>query len=206
MKNNAFTITVHMPDGDPESLQLITTMNWAGMGIRFTRKHWETLKERDELQRGGVYILHGHHKGEPESKIYVGQSHNLSVRISEHCKSHASFWNVGLAFVLNTANSGELDRTKLLWLEHKVIEMASGMGQGIVKNVRKEREPHLDQATKNECHEFFLEMKRIIRMHVFSVSLAVMTETVSQVEAEAVEREADQDDWLDSTFSTILGN
>ena len=88
-----FTIRIFVPDGDPESIRLIDRMNWTGLGVAFPRIKWSEVRQRQELQRTGIYILRGY-KDEDDDlpTIYIGQADFLRSRIENHVQNK-DFWN-----------------------------------------------------------------------------------------------------------------
>lgn len=75
-----FTIRIFVPDGDPDSVQIVDRMNWTGLGIAFPREKWPSIKHRLEFSKTGVYILVGYQDDELPT-IYVGQGDGIGNRI-----------------------------------------------------------------------------------------------------------------------------
>ena len=88
-----FTIRIFVPDGDPESVQVIDKLNWTGVGIAFPRRKWPNVKSRQEFNSMGIYLLCGFKEvdddlGENDlPTIYIGQADVLQTRIDAHYKN-----------------------------------------------------------------------------------------------------------------------
>lgn len=67
-----YTIRLFIPEGDPSSFKIIDKMNWTGIGLEISRDAWSKHKNREELDRAGVYILIGYEEGEDLPTVYIG--------------------------------------------------------------------------------------------------------------------------------------
>lgn len=162
-----FTIKIFVPDGDPESVRIISHMNWTGCGIAFPRDKWQDIKGRPELGTPGVYILSGHASDETLlSKdedllptIYVGQGDSVNTRIDSHYQSK-DFWDWGVAFV--STGSDSLNRAHITWLEYALIDRAVSAKRCCLDNGNTPREPNLDQGAKADTQKFLKEILQIL--------------------------------------------
>ena len=91
-----FTVSVFVPTGDPEELREIQKAGWNGRGLIFPRTQLAELKQREELQNVGVYILRGPGPGRLPI-AYIGESAKLLSRLESHLQSK-SFWQYGVVF------------------------------------------------------------------------------------------------------------
>ena len=105
-----FTIRIFVPDGDPESVQVVDKLNWTGVGIAFPRRKWPDVKSRQEFSSMGIYLLCGYGTsfkevdddlGEDDlPTIYIGQADVLQSRIDAHYKNK-DFWDRCTTFTTN---------------------------------------------------------------------------------------------------------
>ena len=80
-----FTIKLFVPDGDPESVRIISHMNWTGSGIAFPRDKWQSIRTRSEFLSTGVYLLVGNTSDEDNlPTLYIGQGDGVKERIDSH--------------------------------------------------------------------------------------------------------------------------
>ena len=87
----AFSLSVFMPQGEPQGLRLVTKTNWTGVGVFFPRTCLNPARERAELGRTGVYVL-WNDDDQLRPSVYVGQSEDVSRRIKEHFDDEAMDW------------------------------------------------------------------------------------------------------------------
>ena len=69
------SITVFLPDGNPDGVRLIYKSNWTGIGLALTRSRYADARlVREELRRPGVYVLVGPAEDPShDARIYVGE-------------------------------------------------------------------------------------------------------------------------------------
>lgn len=105
---NPFTIRIFVPEGDPEGVRIIDRLTSTGVFLVFSRKHWEKVRNRQELNQSGVYILSGYASPEHElPTIYIGQADVVRNRVEQHLKNK-DFWDRGVVFTsvnMNTAHT-----------------------------------------------------------------------------------------------------
>jgi hypothetical protein len=80
------SITVFLPDGNPDGARLVYKSHWTGIAVTAPRSRYADVRaDRDELRRPGVYVLLGP-AGDPayEARIYVGEGEDPRVRIDSH--------------------------------------------------------------------------------------------------------------------------
>jgi hypothetical protein len=99
----AFTITILLPDGRPDSLKVIEKSNWNGRGIDFARADWTKVRARQDFDRPGVYVLKGS-TDDGGMAIYVGEAEDLRDRINNHY-ANIDFWARAVAFVTKMRTS-----------------------------------------------------------------------------------------------------
>ena len=96
----------------------------SGIIFRIPRKDLNVSKDRDELNRDGVYFLLGEEDG--REKIYIGQAGSrkngkgILERLNEHDR-RKNFWTEAIVF---TTTDNSFDPTELNWLENKFCNMA----------------------------------------------------------------------------------
>ena len=83
MMTDPFTIRIFIPNGNPDQILLVDRLNWTGLGIKFSRLHWEEVSKRPEFSKPGVYILFEDRESELP-RLYIGLAENLHTRINQH--------------------------------------------------------------------------------------------------------------------------
>ncbi len=166
-----FTIRIFVPQGNPEGLRIFDKMNWTGKGLIFPREEWDNIKNRNEFNQMGVYILYGYGdnqsiENDDKPTLYIGQSDEIRKRIASHYEQK-DFWDKCLVFV--STNRG-LNRAHITWLEYALINKAKKSDRSILDNSVEPNEPSLTEADKADIESFLLEINQILPLagiHVF---------------------------------------
>ena len=163
-----FSIRIFVPDGDPESIQLVDKLNWTGIGIAFPRRKWSDVKSRQEFSSMGIYMLCGYGASlkeidddlidEDRPTIYIGQADVLQSRIDTHYKNK-DFWDRCVIF---TTTNNILNRAHVNWIEYALIEKAKTSGRCYLDNDVSPKEPRLTEAEKADTKAFLKEILQIL--------------------------------------------
>ncbi|MFO1389123.1 GIY-YIG nuclease family protein [Cellvibrio sp.] len=156
--NKPYTIRMFIPNGNPSSLKIIDKMNWTGVGLEISRPSWNEYRNREELNRAGVYILVGYQEGDDLPTLYIGQGDGIRNRIDSHEKNKP-FWDKALIFV--SSNHG-LNRAHITWLEWALITKAQLANRCKIDNSVTPSEPVLSQSEKADTLEFLHEILSIL--------------------------------------------
>ena len=155
-----FTIKFFVPDGDPESVRIISHMNWTGSGIAFPRNKWQSVKMRPEFSGTGVYILIGHTSDDDDlPTIYIGQGDGVKGRIDSHFQNK-EFWDWGIAFVATGGDT--LNRAHITWLEYALVDRALLASRCHLDNGNTPQEPKLSESEKADTRKFLKEVLQIL--------------------------------------------
>jgi hypothetical protein len=154
-----FTIRIFVSDGDPEGIRIIDRMNWTGTGIVFPRAKWEDVKQRNEMNKTGIYILVGYQENDSDlPRIYIGQADGIRNRMESHFKNK-EFWDWAVCFV---SNSSGLNRAHVTWLEYELIQRAKRIRRCHLDNSNEPQEPSLSEAEKADIQGFLNEILQIL--------------------------------------------
>ena len=149
-----YTIKMFVPGGNPEQLKIIDKMNWTGVGLDMSRSAWATVRNRQEFDRAGVYVLIGSDESSELPKVYIGQGDCIRDRIDSHAKNKI-FWSRAIAF---TSSGSGLNRAHATWLESLLIQRALEARQCNLENLATPREPYLSESERSDIDEFYIEM------------------------------------------------
>ncbi len=159
MDNDPFTIRIFVVEGDPEGIRLVDRMNWTGVGVVFPRERWQTVRNRAELARTGVYILVGYKEGDDDlPMLYIGEGDSVKDRIESHAQTK-EFWENGYAFT--TSNNG-LNKAHVRWLERELIQQAKKAGRSKLDNGTAPAEPPLSEAERADSRAFLREILQVL--------------------------------------------
>lgn len=175
MKPSAYTISILIPDGDPEGVRIITRFDWTGTGTVFQRPTWHQTKNRPEFERPGVYILVGPDEQLPDlQRVYIGEGDAIKERIDEHVQKK-DFWTWGVAF---TSNAGNLNKAHVKWLESALVQRAREVGRCVLDNGNTPQKPALSEHDEADVHGFLQEILRTLplaELRVFEKPKTIVT-------------------------------
>lgn len=104
-RSQGFWARVEFPDGSPNGLRIATKGYWTARIVGFPKSLLDHLKNHEDLQKPGVYVLRGRTESDPRLQIYVGRAEPRSVheRLVEHDRSpKKAFWEETVAIVSAT--------------------------------------------------------------------------------------------------------
>ena len=118
------TISLFLMDDTADGRLKCKIHSRSGVIFKIPRKDLNVSKDRDELNRDGVYFLLGEEDG--REKIYIGQASSrkngkgILERLSEHDR-RKTFWTEAIVF---TTTDNSFGPTEISWLENKFCNMA----------------------------------------------------------------------------------
>jgi hypothetical protein len=154
------TIQLYLVDGAPSGLTIASIHGWTGSVLVGTESTFAQLLARPETDRTGIYILYGQDPENPRlTRAYVGEAVSVKERLPESA-AERTFWNIA---VVITTNDGSLTKGHTLYLEARIIEIATGAGRVTLDNgtnpaIQKWRLPEADMANM----ETFLANVKIV--------------------------------------------
>jgi hypothetical protein len=150
------SITVFLPDGNPEGLRLIFKSHWTGIAVASPRSRYPDVRlVREELRRPGVYVLVGPADDVAyEARIYVGEGEDPQARIDSH---HASkdFWN---RLVLFTSFGQALNKATIRYVEARLLRLAADAGRVELDNGNAPGLPPLSEPDTADAESFLGDM------------------------------------------------
>ena len=174
IQQRPFSITVFVPDGDPDSLRLIEKSNWTGIGVVFNRTNYKQVVIQEEFSKTGVYVLVGSSEGSGLPTIYIGEGDPVKDRLREHY-SKKDFWNWAVFFV---TKDNSLNKAHVQHLESRLLELAHAAKQCKLNNNQKPLTPTLSKSQTADVESFLLDMLSIFPL--LGLSVFEKTETNSR--------------------------
>ena len=173
-----FTISIYVPDGEPDGVRIIDRMNWTGVGVVFPREKWFDVRKRPEMGRTGIYILIGYANPEDElPTLYIGQGDEVRTRIESH-NAQKDFWTWGITF---SANGDGLNRAHVTWLEHALVKAAKDAERCNLANGNSPQEPSMSEAEKADTRAFLKEVLQVlplVGLRAFEKPQAIVEQTI----------------------------
>lgn len=149
-----FSLRIFIPTGDPEGLRIVEKSNWTGLGLVFPRASFGDVRRRPELSRTGVYVLWGPDESSGLPRVYVGQGDVVLQRLEQHLKQK-DFWTHAAVF---TSKDENLNKAHVLYLEARLIALASQAKRAILDNGNAPQLPALSEADRADAEGFLTNM------------------------------------------------
>ena len=154
LQQRPFSITIFVPDGDPDSLRLVEKSNWTGIGVVFNRTNYKQVVNEDEFNKTGVYVLVGSSEGSGLPTVYVGEGDPVRERLNQHY-SKKDFWDWAVFFV---TKDNSLNKAHVQHLEARLLELAHAAKQCKVDNTQKPLPPTLSKSQSADVESFLLDV------------------------------------------------
>jgi hypothetical protein len=77
-----FSLRIFVADGDPDGLRLVERSNWIGKAVIFPRALLPKVREREEFQQTGVYLLIGPRESGDGDQLYIGEGDPVRPRLA----------------------------------------------------------------------------------------------------------------------------
>jgi hypothetical protein len=161
-----FSLRILVADGDPDGLRVVERSNWIGKALMFPRALLPRVKDRDELNQTGVYLLFGPREDGEGDMLYVGEGDPIRPRLEAHY-AKKDFWTRTICFV---AGAGQLNKAHVQFLEAQLIALAAAAKRLPLENANTPAEPSLSEAERADMQVFLqnmLGMLPVLGVHAF---------------------------------------
>ena len=174
LQQRPFSITIFVPDGDPDSLRLVEKSNWTGIGVVFNRTNYKQVVIQEVFNKTGVYVVVGSSEGSGLPTIYIGEGDPVKDRLNQHY-SKKDFWDWAVFFVTkdNSLNKAHVQR-----LESRLLELAHAAKQCKIDNTQKPLAPTLSKSQTADVESFLLDVLSIFPL--LGLGVFEKTETTSK--------------------------
>ena len=155
MKEHAFSIRIHFPDGQADGYRTITIDDWAGEGTICPRSLFPQKKKENVFQKPGVYVLTGDSDETGKTtKVYIGEGAIILDRIHSHY-AKKDFWTKVILFTSKDINKGHIQ-----YLESRLVEYARNSPQCELDNGNMPKLPTLSDTEASRMENFLLKMRQ----------------------------------------------
>ena len=146
------SIRIYLADGSASGIRHAEVVNWTGQAIVCPRTRFVELKEWDESQRPGVYMLAGDDPEGSRPLVYVGEAENVQDRLKTHLKdAKKDFWD---QVVLFTSKDANLTKAHVKYLESRIVELMRQIGRVKLANGNTPPRPSLPRADSDAMEEY----------------------------------------------------
>lgn len=156
----AYVISVLVATGDPDGVRVVEKSNWSGRGVVFARSDLTSAKSFD-LDVPGVYILLGEDPdGAFDEQVYVGQAERIITRLGQHIADPAKdFWTRTVVF---TSKDLALNRADILYLEHRLLELAEAARSVRISNTKRTTAPTVSAMDRAKAEGYLAELLGVL--------------------------------------------
>lgn len=190
-----YSITILLPNGEPNGLRILERPNWTGVGMAFSRTGLDEASEREELSWPGVYILVGDAPDDGSlPMLYIGEGDPVLPRLKSH-NVQKDFWVSAVAFM---AKGTPLNKAHIQYLEYKLIRLAQERRLYRLDNQTTPTQPsisEIDAVAMNEFLKNLLEILPLLGISAFEAPISPVAASETKlylrgkgIQAQAVQR------------------
>jgi len=164
-----FALHIFVADGDPDGLRLVERSNWIGKALMFPRALYPQIRNRNEFQQIGVYLLLGPRIDGDGEMLYIGEGDPVRPRLDDHY-AKKDFWTRAVFFV---AGPEHLNKAHVQYLEAQLVSRAGAAKRMLLENGNRPAEPTLSEADRAFMEVFLnniLGMLPVLSIHAFEHS------------------------------------
>jgi hypothetical protein len=124
--------------------------NWIGKAVIFPRALYPKVRNRDEFNQAGVYLLLGPRTQGEGELLYVGEGDPVRPRLDDHY-AKKDFWTRAVFFV---AGPSQLNKAHIEFLESQLVRLAKAAKRIPLENANMPSEPTLSEADRADMDVF----------------------------------------------------
>lgn len=178
---NGKQVRLFLVDGSVGGLMTAEILNWTGHMLRGRRKDLGRIKNREEAQRTGVYILLG-----PDDTgglaVYIGEGDNVVTRLAQH-DAKKDFWE---DVVIITSKDMNLTKAHVRYLESELIKLAKSIGRVTLLNSNAPSGgAALPEADESDMQYFITQIRILMPVLGFDIFRGRSTQGVTPTDAPA---------------------
>ena len=158
MTSTPKTIQIFLPSGEPHGIRIAEITTRIVQVIEVPRSLLADFLAMEQSGQVGVYFLIGEASEEGGRLVYVGQTGDLSSRLSAH-NQKKDFWDRALVLISRT---NSLTQTHALFLEWHALKQIRDAGRFADENGNSGSKPHTPAPLEAECLEIFETCQTLI--------------------------------------------
>jgi hypothetical protein len=154
------SVRLFLVDGKSTGLITAEIMNWTGHVLTGPRTELPKFLARPEVERTGVYLLHGRDPDNPDDLVlYIGESDRVASRLKGHSQDEGkTFWERTCVI---TSKDQNLTKAHVRYLEARLIGIAKSAARARLTNGTEPPLIVLPEADRSDM-EYFIEQIRLI--------------------------------------------
>jgi hypothetical protein len=152
------SIRVYLADATVTGIRYAELVNWTGHAIACPRNRLSELSNWPEAAKPGVYFLFEGRFGDTKPAAYVGESENVSQRLTTHDRNK-EFWNEVVIF---TSKDENLTKAHIKYLEASLVLLAKQADRYQLENGNTPPESSLPRADRDTMAEFVENIRMVL--------------------------------------------
>lgn len=154
------SVHLFLVDGKSTGLIAAEIMNWTGHVLTGPRTELPKLLARPEVERTGVYLLHGRDPVNPDDLVlYIGEDDKVESRLKVHSRDEGkAFWERTCVI---TSKDHNLTKAHVRYLEARLIGIAKSAARAKLTNGTDPPLIVLPEADRSDM-EYFIEQIRLV--------------------------------------------
>lgn len=158
MPNQARTIQIFLPDGNPRGLRLAEITSRTVQVIQVPRAQLDHAIARPELGNVGVYFLVGDTADGVKPQVYVGEAEDCCNRMKQQHKQK-DFWTIALVAISKTQY---FTKSHVKWLEWHSYEAIGKSGRYALENSSAPARPYVSESMEADLLDNFETLKTLV--------------------------------------------
>jgi hypothetical protein len=152
------SIRVYLADATATGIRYAELVNWTGHAIACPRNRLNELANWPEAAKPGVYFLFESRFGDSKPIAYIGESENVSQRLTSHDRNK-EFWNEVIIF---TSKDENLTKAHIKYLESTLVGLSKQADRYQLENGNTPPESNLPRADRDAMQEFVENVRMVL--------------------------------------------
>ncbi len=159
------SIRVYLADATVTGIRYAELVNWTGHAIACPRNRLNELSNWPEAAKPGIYFLFESRFGDSKPTAYIGESENVSLRITSHDRNK-DFWNEVIIF---TSKDENLTKSHIKYLESTLVNLSKKADRYSLENGNTPTESSLPRADRDAMKEFVENARMVLGILGYSI-------------------------------------
>lgn len=152
------SIRIYLADATVSGIRYAELVNWTGQAIACPRNRLNELTKWPEAAKPGVYFLFESRFGDSKPMAYVGESENVTQRLTSHDRNK-EFWNEVIIF---TSKDENITKAHIKYLESALVSLSKQADRYQLENGNTPPESGLPRADRDAMEEFIVNVRMVL--------------------------------------------
>ncbi len=152
------SIRIFLADGTVTGIRHAEVVNWTGQAVACPSNRVGDLKEWEESQRPGVYLLFGADEATGRAAGYIGEAEHVLDRMQDHL-ANKDFWN---EIILFTNKDQNLTKAHVRYLESRLVDAAKLSKRYVVLNSTTPTAALLPRGDRDAMEDFLDQARAVV--------------------------------------------